>query len=92
MLSSRIQIKTEELVHTIRNVEAKVLLLLDGYDEVAIAASQPGLIKNVMDEISKFKFVIVTSRPNALNQYLESKFDLHVESVGFNGPAIEEYV
>ena len=56
--------------------QTKILFLPDGYDEIAHLADQPGMIKDIIDELLGLQdaYVIMTSRPNALTTLLANEF------------------
>ena len=71
----------------------KVLLLLDGYDEVAhLNMSNRNDFKDIMDEVSEHKNVIMSSRPNALVDGMSSQFERKVENTGWDTEGIEKYI
>ena len=71
--------------------QPSVLLLVDGYDEIA-SQSQQGIVKDIIDEILEQKRAIMTSRPNAADQKLRKKFDRQVESQGLDRTGIDQYI
>ncbi|HJD55855.1 MAG TPA: NACHT domain-containing protein [Rickettsia endosymbiont of Pyrocoelia pectoralis] len=78
----------------IRNIndKDKVLLLLDGYDEVAFLSQNNRDYRDIMGAIFQYKNVIMTSRPNAIMENISSKFKRIVENTGWDNEGIEKYV
>ena len=68
-----------------------VLLLVDGYDEIA-SQSQQGIVKDIVDSILEQERVIMTSRPNAASKKLRAAFDRQVESQGLDLAGIFRYI
>ena len=68
-----------------------VLLLVDGYDEIA-SQRQEGITKEIVHSILKRERVIMTSRPNAADQKLRTAFDRQVESQGLDRAGIDQYI
>ena len=68
-----------------------VLLLVDGYDEIA-SQSHQGIVKDIVDEILERGRVIMTSRPNAADKKLRSAFGRQVESQGLDRTGIDQYI
>jgi predicted NACHT family NTPase len=67
-----------------------LILLLDGYDEVShkdcLTANGKYNIKKVLDEIYKNDKItfIITSRPNAITNKMQKKFDRKLKASEFN--------
>ena len=64
-----------------------ILLLLDGYDE--ISHLKTNLNKNsefhrIFDAIWSHKHVVLTSRPNAVDEDLKKKVDIIIENTGLD--------
>ncbi len=84
----------EKTVSDILKQQEKILIILDGFDEVAHLYAQEKTVSVAIDDIiTGFPFVIVTSRTSAgLDR---SKFDLEYEMKGFTKEArnnlVEEY-
>ncbi|CEO17781.1 hypothetical protein RMONA_07145 [Rickettsia monacensis] len=71
----------------------KVLLLLDGYDEVAhLNMSNRNDFQDIIDEVSEYKNVIMSSRPNAVVEEMSSQFERKVENTGWDMEGIEKYI
>ena len=68
-----------------------VLLLVDGYDEIA-SQSQQGITKDIVDAILEQERVIMTSRPDAADKQLRVAFHRQVESQGLDRAGIEHYI
>jgi hypothetical protein len=93
--SKDFKITKEEVFDTIDSTNNhRILLLLDGYDEVAaeIASGSDHIKTKIREEIFGFKYVMMTSRPNALDFRIEMKFDRKVESLGLNTNSMYEYI
>jgi len=69
----------------------KVLLLLDGYDEVA-HLNILDEFKKLIDKILEYKNVIMSSRPNAITEKVSNEFERIVENTGWDSEGIEQYV
>ncbi len=69
----------------------KMLLLLDGYDEVA-HLNILDEFKKLIDKILEYKNVIMTSRPNAFIEEMSNRFERKVENTGWDSEGIEQYV
>lgn len=69
----------------------KMLLLLDGYDEVAHLNTRDEF-KKLIDKILEYKNVIMTSRPNAVVEEMSNRFERKVENIGWDSEGIEQYV
>lgn len=69
----------------------KVLLLLDGYDEVAHLNTQ-NEFKKLIDKILEYKNVIMSSRPNSLIEDMSNRFERKVENTGWDIGGIEKYI
>ena len=83
-------IKLEE-ISNITNKD-KVLLLLDGYDEVAFLSQNDRDYRDIMDSVFQYKNVIMTSRPNAVVEEMSNRFERKVENTGWDSEGIEQYV
>jgi|GEM_PF-5176046 len=70
----------------------KILLLLDGYDEVASLSQNNRDYRDIMEAIFQYKNVIMTSRPNAVIEEMSSRFDRKIENTGWDSEGIEKYV
>ena len=71
--------------------QPSVLLLVDGYDEIA-SQRQQGIIKDIVDSILEQERAIMTSRPNAADKKLRSSFDRQVENQGLDRAGIDQYI
>ncbi|WP_341792488.1 NACHT domain-containing protein [Rickettsia endosymbiont of Gonocerus acuteangulatus] len=80
--------------HEIINISNKdrVLLLLDGYDEVAFLSQDNRDYRNIMEAVFQYKNVIMSSRPNAITENISSKFKRKVENTGWDNEGIEKYI
>jgi len=78
----------------IRNIENKdkVLLLLDGYDEVAFLSQDNRDYRDIMKAVFQYKNIIMSSRPNALVEEMSNRFERKVENTGWDIEGIEKYV
>jgi len=70
----------------------RILYLLDGYDE--IGHSHQTMVKDLIDLLldSLDAYVIMTSRPNAVDSRLERKFDQCLENIGLDSEGIGRYI
>ena len=68
----------------------KVLLLLDGYDEVA--HERNGLYKKLFEKIFEHENIILTSRPNAVDKQMAEKFGKKIENTGLDYEGIGKYL
>ncbi|WP_341788540.1 NACHT domain-containing protein [Rickettsia endosymbiont of Lasioglossum villosulum] len=80
--------------HEIINISNKdrVLLLLDGYDEVAFLSQDNRDYRDIMEAVFQYKNVIMSSRPNAITENINNKFERKVENTGWDSEGIEKYV
>jgi predicted NACHT family NTPase len=69
----------------------KTLLLIDGYDEVK-HLDEVGIYKSIKDSILSQTNVIMTSRPNAIDQSLKQNFSITIENVGLDEQGIGDYL
>ncbi|GKZ88092.1 hypothetical protein AnigIFM59636_007052 [Aspergillus niger] len=69
----------------------KLLLILDGLDEVAEEWNSETPMYNLLLQLLNYQQVIVTSRPYAMSLGRGS-FDLELEAVGFNSNQVQAYV
>ena len=69
-----------------------VLLLVDGYDEIASKSQEDIIVKEIVDAILEQERVIMTSRPNAADKKLRAAFDRQVESQGLDRAGIDQYI
>ena len=72
------------------NHQDQILLLLDGYDELDL--EKYPYAKDIIDKLFMFKNYILTSRPNAIDETIERKFNNIYENVGFTKDNIIEYI
>lgn len=90
----------EELQFNEKDLEAiikvinqeKILLLLDGYDEIAHVATQARDCQNIMKAVFEHKHVIMSSRPNTLADNIKNKFDRKIESKGLDWQGVTKYI
>ncbi|WP_233466349.1 NACHT domain-containing protein [Rickettsia tamurae] len=67
--------------------------MLDGYDEVAhLNMSNRNDFQDIIDEVSEYKNVIMSSRPNAVIEEMSSQFERKVENTGWDMEGIEKYI
>lgn len=80
--------------HEIINISNKdrVLLLLDGYDEVAFLSQDNRDYQDIMEAVFQYKNIIMSSRPNAITENINNKFERKVENTGWDSEGIEKYV
>ncbi|WP_375319127.1 NACHT domain-containing protein [Candidatus Tisiphia endosymbiont of Oplodontha viridula] len=81
-------VKVEDL--ELSEGKSKILLLLDGYDEVAHLRSQDDY-KELDYAIFEHKNIIITSRPNAVDKEMKKNFDRIIENTGLDNKGIELY-
>jgi len=72
--------------------EAKFLLILDGYDEIAEAHAKQNdsLVGWIIQQLLNYPRYVLTSRPYSLSSHL--KIDKTLENIGFSGKNIESYI
>ena len=85
----------EELESEMCNKD-KILLLLDGYDEIAHLKTSKlketsGEYKRLFKEIFSHKYVILTSRPNTVDKEMREEFDRNIENTGLDQDGIKQY-
>ena len=83
-------IKLEE-IKSIRDKD-RILLLLDGYDEVAFLSQSNRDYRDIMDSVFQYKNIVMTSRPNAVVEEMSSRFERKVENTGWDSEGIKQYV
>ena len=71
-----------------RQVKDRILLLLDGYDEVA---NFPKMTEPILAEALAFRNIILTSRPNAMDLKMAKNFDRRIENSGLGNFGINQY-
>ena len=71
----------------------KVLLLLDGYDEVADLKDRNNRYKKIFGEIYNHQNLILSSRPNAIDSTMLEKFKFNrkIVNTGLDNAGIEQY-
>ncbi len=85
----------EQLQHLLQlkdaasNNTARILLLLDGYDEASDTQQQ--WIENTLLTQSRCT-VLLTSRPWSVTHRLEQYFSLNIENMGFNKTQVNTYI
>ena len=73
--------------------KAKVLLLLDGYDEIAHLANDVNrMAHQIMQQVFIYPYVVMASRPNALSVDMEGRFERKIENKGLDAVGIEQYL
>ncbi len=85
----------QEINEALKEHSDKVLFLVDGYDEVANQVTEIGSdAKKIFDRIFKYPNIIMTSRPNAIddNKKQELGFGRIIENIGFTVADVEKYV
>jgi len=74
----------------------QALLLLDGYDEIAPLNNKyhPSHhdYSDIMTAIFEHKYLVMSSRPNALKADIKSKFERDIESKGLDYSGISQYI
>jgi HEAT repeat protein len=72
--------------------QEKVLLLVDGYDEIA-GLKGTSVYQKILDlGVFKHPHVIMTSRPNAASKDIRSKFERQIESQGLDDAGVSQYI
>ncbi len=63
----------------------RILLLLDGYDEIShLKTDKKSEFHPIFDAIWSHKHVVLTSRPNAVDEDLKKKVDINIENTGLD--------
>lgn len=66
---------------------------MDGYDEIAHLANDSNKFEyQIIQEVLNYRYVIMTSRPNAIDRSLEERFDRKVENIGLDQAGIDKYI
>jgi HEAT repeat protein len=73
-------------------VKNKVLLLVDGYDEIVSLKDKPEYTNVVELGVFEHPQVIMTSRPHAASKEVRAKFERQVESQGLDEEGIKQYI
>lgn len=78
----------------IKNIQDKdrILLLLDGYDEVAFLSQSNRDYRDIMDSVFQYKNIVMTTRPNAVVEEMSNRFERKVENTGWDSEGIKQYV
>jgi HEAT repeat protein len=86
----------EELVSYIQSYSAKVLFIVDGYDEITdlIGQARYAHLTSFLDDLAHHQHILVTSRPLAIDSLGQSrmKFDRRLENMGFTNENVETYI
>jgi HEAT repeat protein len=69
----------------------KVVLLLDGYDEISHLDVNGNVVSEIMETIYDYQ-VVLTSRPNAVSGDRAREFDRMIESTGLNNDGALTYI
>lgn len=92
----KLQLKAGDILEVLKEDKSKILLLLDGFDEIAhLAYNNNHIAREVMDDIFKgYHNIIMTSRHNTiLPNDTVLRFDKKIENTGFDpNRGVEEYV
>ena len=72
----------------------KTLFLLDGYDEIVFRDNEDSVVKDLINIVLEktSNYVIMTSRPNAVDTSWQAKFDQHLENIGLSQDNITRYI
>ncbi len=70
----------------------RVLLLLDGYDEISHLPRNNRDYRTVMDGVFQYKHVLMSSRPNAIGREVGAKFERRIETRGFGREQVRHYI
>ena len=64
----------------------EILLLLDGYDEISHlkTLNKNSEFHRIFDAIWLHKHVVLTSRPNAVDEEMKKRFDTIIENTGLD--------
>ncbi|MDF3055781.1 MAG: family NTPase, partial [Gammaproteobacteria bacterium] len=84
----------EEIETFIKSNKNQILFILDGYDEIVERGTQSRHLNDFLDRIKNQTYVLMTSRPLAIDALGQSKiiFDRKLENIGFINKNIEAYV
>jgi hypothetical protein len=84
---------TQNIKEVLDSQKAKVLLLLDGYDEIShLTYNARNPEARLIKQIFSHPNVVVTSRPNAVNSSLEQKFARKIEGTGLDQQGARDYI
>ena len=87
------KISKDDITHVLADQRSRVLLLLDGYDEIAhLTNSTDHIAYEIINEIFTYPNVIVTSRPNALTTQMTDRFARKIESTGLSHGSVLDYI
>ncbi|WP_016770001.1 NACHT domain-containing protein [Rickettsia sibirica] len=70
----------------------RILLLLDGYDEVAFLSQSNRDDRDIMDSVFQYKNIVMSSRPNEVIEEMSNRFEQKVDNTGWDSEGIEQYV
>ncbi|KJV79129.1 MULTISPECIES: peptidase [spotted fever group] len=68
----------------------RILLLLDGYDEVAVLSQSNLDYRDIMDSVFQYKNIVMNSRPNAVIEAMSNRFERKVDNTGWDSEGIEQ--
>ncbi|MCT4635268.1 MAG: NACHT domain-containing protein [Rickettsiales bacterium] len=85
-------ITVSEVASVIQSHINEALFQFTGYDEVAQLTTQTGIVKNIIANIFRLKYIILDSRKNALTSHYEKRFDRYIENEGFSHDGTREYI
>ncbi|RZI47005.1 NACHT domain-containing protein [Rickettsiales endosymbiont of Peranema trichophorum] len=75
-----------------KEYDDKVLLLLDGYDEVAHLEGSNAAFRKVLRDVWTHGNVLLTSRPNAVSDKISGSFERRIEGNGLEQSGVIEYI
>lgn len=84
--------KKDALLDWMENNASQILILCDGYDEIAGSEKKYPWIMDLFETIFKMGRVLLTSRPMAIHIGHNRQFDRELECIGFTSEDIEEYI
>lgn len=70
--------------------QEQLVLLLDGYDEVAPLSKDNSYVKNILGTAFTFSNFVITSRPDAIKD--TSGFNRYIEGHGFDDNSVKSYI
>ena len=78
---------TKDVANYLQKNPSRILLILDGLDEISLAEDGPQ--KRILDQLLKFPYWIVTSRPHAAGGLCADDI---IENVGYASKTIDLYI
>jgi HEAT repeat protein len=89
------ELRQEEVIAYLKDEghRARILLLLDGYDEITHLVNNPDHIAyEVVNKIFEYPYLVVTSRPGALTSQMMDRFSRKIKNKGLSTGNVRTYI